>query len=62
MADTGEDREIRQRVEAKDAESFRESRQLAAKTNAAERREDETQAVRELRPDRSHSRPKRRRP
>ena len=35
MADTGEDREIRERVEAKDAETFRESKQLATKTKAA---------------------------
>jgi hypothetical protein len=38
MAYTGEEREIKQRVEAKDAEIFRESKQLATKTKAADAR------------------------
>jgi hypothetical protein len=38
MADTGEEREIKQRVEAKDAETFRESKQLATKTKAVDAR------------------------
>jgi hypothetical protein len=38
MADTGEDREIKSRVEAKEAEEFRESQQLARKTKEANRR------------------------
>jgi len=32
MADTGEDREIKARLEANEAERFRESQQLATKT------------------------------
>ena len=61
MADTGEDREIRQRVEAKDLESFRESQRLAAKTKAVERQE-ETKTVRESKRHRPHSSPKRYKP
>jgi hypothetical protein len=38
MADTGEDREIKSRVEAKETEKFRESQQLARKTKEANRR------------------------
>ena len=38
MADTGEDREIRKRLEANEVEKFRESRQLARKTREAIRR------------------------
>jgi hypothetical protein len=58
MADTGEDREIRQRVEAKKAENIRESRKLAAKTMAAEERQEETKTLPESRRVRSHSNPK----
>jgi len=35
MADTGEDREIKQRVEANEAEAIRESKQLVANTKEA---------------------------
>jgi hypothetical protein len=38
MADTGEDREIKGRVEANETERFRESQQLTRKTMAANRR------------------------
>ena len=38
MADTGEDREIKPRAEAKETERFRESQQLARKTKEANRR------------------------
>ena len=38
MADTGEDREIKARLEANETERFRESRQLATKTREANRR------------------------
>jgi len=38
MADTGEEREIKSRVEAKETEKFRESQQLARKTKEANRR------------------------
>ena len=38
MADTGEDREIKSRVVAKEAEEFRESQRLAKKTKEANRR------------------------
>jgi len=38
MADTGEDREIKARLEANEAEKFRESRQLAAKIREANQR------------------------
>jgi len=38
MADTGEDREIKSRVEAKETEKFREAQQLARKTKEANRR------------------------
>ena len=38
MADTGEDREIKARLEANEAEKFRESQQLAAKTREANQR------------------------
>jgi hypothetical protein len=38
MADTGEDREIRGRLEANEVERFRESRQLTTKTKEANRR------------------------
>ena len=45
MADTGEDREIKARLEANEAEKFRESRQLAAKIREANQRR-----VRKLKP------------
>jgi hypothetical protein len=38
MADTGEDREIKTRLEANEAERFRESQQLAIKTTEANQR------------------------
>jgi len=38
MADTGEDREIKARVEANETEKFRESHQLARKLTEANRR------------------------
>ena len=38
MADTGEDREIKARLEANETEKFRESQQLARKTREANRR------------------------
>ena len=38
MADTGEDREIKARLEANESEKFRESQQLATKTREANRR------------------------
>ena len=38
MADTGEDREIKSRLEANETEKFRESQQLARKTKQANRR------------------------
>jgi hypothetical protein len=38
MADTGEDREIKARLEANETEKFRESQQLATKTREANRR------------------------
>jgi hypothetical protein len=38
MADTGEDREIKARLEANEAEKFRESQQLVTKTREANRR------------------------
>ena len=38
MADTGEDREIKGRLEANEVERFRESQQLATKTKEANRR------------------------
>jgi hypothetical protein len=38
MADTGEDLEIKTRLEANEAERFRESRQLAIKTREANQR------------------------
>jgi len=38
MADTGEDREIKARLEANEAEKFRESQQLATKTREANKR------------------------
>jgi len=38
MADTGEDREIKARLEANETERFRESRELATKTREANRR------------------------
>jgi hypothetical protein len=38
MADTGEDREIKSRVEAKETERFRESQQLSRKSKEANRR------------------------
>jgi len=38
MADTGEDREIKGRLEANETEKFRESQQLARKTREANRR------------------------
>jgi hypothetical protein len=38
MADTGEDREIKARLEANEAEKFRESQQLLTKTREANRR------------------------
>jgi hypothetical protein len=38
MADTGEDREIKARLEANETERFRESQQLSRKTREANRR------------------------
>ena len=38
MADTGEDREIKDRVEANETERFRESRELAVKTREGNQR------------------------
>jgi hypothetical protein len=38
MADTGEDREIKSRLEANESERFREAQQLARKTREANRR------------------------
>jgi pyruvate-formate lyase len=38
MAETGEDREIKARLEANETERFRESQQLARKTKEANRR------------------------
>ena len=38
MADTGEDRELRARIEANETERFRESQRFASKTKEAIRR------------------------
>ena len=38
MADTGEDREIKARLEANETEKFKESQQLSRKTREANRR------------------------
>ena len=38
MADTGEDREIKARLEANETERFKESQQLSRKTREANRR------------------------
>jgi len=38
MADTGEDREIKARLEAKEAERFKESQQLAARIRQGNQR------------------------
>ena len=38
MADTGEDREIKDRLEANEVERFRESQELAVKTEEGNRR------------------------